>query len=365
VSPVRSLIVAVAVIAVSAALAALAAVVVGAPRDTAGPVEPGLVWLASCRPGPESGDLACMEAALADLVVRDGPVSGAAALDAASAADPTDPLTGRFALRCHELAHALGQLASTLDEPLTAPAACRSGFFHGVHQARFDAVADGAGLTTALKSVCTANTLAGLGPRVDGCFHALGHHLVDRAVSLSAALDVCATLDVADTDRGFATRDCHHGYFMERFLVAERVGVGLDPVAECAPAAALNEAAGAACAGEGAIGLNRLHAGDPQAVFAACAVLGSEMAAMACAEGAGRVFITLAGFDPARGAERCGSAGAFTQACIEGVATALVQFEAGPGSATQVCTAAPAPDDCTARVDDIAAYVEVAAGVNR
>jgi hypothetical protein len=317
--------------------------------------------VSACAGVPQDAEVDCF----ADMVVgayhTDG-LDAAAALMEAAAANPA-PAAGRFAARCHDIAHALGKAVDVNAEPdleQHAPQVCRSGFFHGVHFQQF-AQYDTTGLVAAAAKVCVGseNLIAiGAGGVGNGCRHALGHELVIRGVPTTEAATACTTPPQGTDNPQSAIEDCLHGVYMERFLQVEATENWAVPGTICGDAASVSIAAAAACYGESGLSLYRFGIDNtPQAAFAVCNELTAvPVVAESCIGGIGRTAAAFLENDEAGMRTYCAAAGTGAEVCLIESVAAVMEAEQDV-TWKRICAGLALRDRCAAKLDDIEALI--------
>lgn len=329
----------------------------GVQRTTSSP----LVDL--CRAVSQSEEVDCYTNAVLKAYNDAGLEAAATIIEAAS--NDRTPAAGRFAARCHDVAHNLGRaidLDVEADLERRGPSTCRSGFFHGVHAQKFASVIGGEGLSRVAGTICaeSASIVAvGSGGVGNGCRHALGHEFILRGLDASTAARSCTQLPMNTDNVESAIEDCLHGVYMEVFLAYEATEGRADPTVVCTPAGVVSKAALLACIGEAGLSLFRLGFDtSPRTAFGVCRTFASDAAvAESCAAGLGRAAAAFMESSEVSIKQYCASAEDLYEPCLIFAVAAVMEAE-HDRSWLRICDGLIREELCIERLEDIWNLVE-------
>lgn len=296
---------------------------------------------------------------------RESGLEAATALMESTSIDP-GLLGARFAARCHEVAHALGEEVDPEREPMLesrGPNLCRSGFFHGIHNQRFAEHPDGPSLLAVAPTICIGSEQllrVGRGGVGNGCRHALGHELLLRGVDSTTAAKACMVPVAATHNPESAVDDCLRGLYMEVFLQIEAETGYADPGAVCMEASDLSLGAVLACLGESGPSLFRMgEMKGQEAAFAVCTSYAEREIAIAeaCAGGLGRAALAFLENDRSLITQYCQAAGTLSEACLIDAAASAMESEQDYSWET-VCESMEREIACREKMRDIKTLVE-------
>lgn len=289
----------------------------------------------------ECADLAlgkpdCYRAYFAGLLETVGATAAVTEIEALAATDDY------VANDCHQVAHDLGNAAAdfypTLGEALAeGGAACWSGYYHGVVEARLSDIPD-AELAAAVPTLCSEAAEERYSFTHYNCMHGLGHGLMLRGeADLFATLDVCGTLPDA-----WEAESCVSGAFMENIVTAQHgdpAAVSGDDLLYPCTAPAIEGALADQCyLMQTSYALWALDY-DYEAVFALCDGVDGGRDRI-CYQSMGRDISGLALLDPAEVVAGCDlGAPSLRESCVVGAALNAVYDEHGTAAADALCAA--------------------------
>lgn len=348
-------------IALSVALGTFLAL--GARNASQGTVLESTPLVEACRTANRSEEVSCYTRIVLDEYEAAGLEAAAALIEEAS--NDRTSAAGRFAARCHDVAHNLGRaidLALEGDLESRGPGTCRSGFFHGVHAQRFAEVPGASALSAAAEVVCaeSASVVAvGTGGVGNGCRHALGHELILRGLDMDLAAQSCMRSPSNTENPESAVEDCLHGVYMEVFLAYEATEGRAEPATVCSTAADIGRPALLACVGEAGLSLFRLGFDtSPRTAFDVCRTLSSDVSvAESCAAGLGRAAAAFMESDESRVKQYCMAAGDLYESCLIFAVAAVMEAERDR-SWLRICDGLAREELCVTRLEDVWALVE-------
>lgn len=327
--------------------------------ETTSPQAPVLSAPARCVAGPLSEEAACFSGLVVSTYHNDGLEAAATMMDDLASSPVT---ASRFASRCHDVAHALGEsieINRETDLESRGPRVCRSGFFHGVHFQRFNTYDTSAELAAAAASVCAGSEnviRVGSGGVGNGCRHALGHEFILRGYDPSLAASACLQPADATHNPDSAIEDCLHGVYMQVFLGFEAQEITGDPSDVCAPARSVAHEALLACLGEAGPSLFRIGAdgSSPIDPFTLCVQLaaGERDLGSSCASGLGRAAAAYLENSRSEITGYCRPGSSLYEPCLVGAATAVAEAEQDH-SWVEVCYGLVMEQECLFRMNDI------------